>query len=557
MRNLEIQRRACARLLPLAIVGGAAVPAAAGTTSWVVPVGGSWTDPANWTAGAPTNTADAVFNAGAAAAYTVTNANGSGNSLQVLDDNVTLQLGAGLNLGTPYGQLPLSGYVGVGADAGRTASLTLDSSPGAAPGTFYFSAAAVFGRTAGATAVTFDDVVVQNGSFAATGLTFGAGSTTNIQDGATVTCSLGSALTFNAAATVDASTITQSNTPGLSVFGTAGTAASLLVRDGSTLTLGNAVGVGMNGSAGTMTVDHSTLSAGGGTFGVGVGLGRNLTTLAVYAATAGTGTVTLRNGSTGSLGTAYVGGSSPTQTGSGTLAVTDPGTAFTASLLSVAGLGGTGLVTVANGATLTAGGATVGGGGQGTLAVTGAGSKFTVGGQSLAGSLTLGAATTGSTGGMTVDNAAKAAVYGPVTVLPGGSLELGSGSSMAVAGAYNESAGASLAFTLSSPAGDLLSATGLATLGGSLDVSLGSGFLPYTGEAFQLLSFGSETGRFASVTLPTLPPGQSWDATGLYTTGTITAVPEPATAGLLVAVAGVLAGRPSRRRGSRRHDVRV
>jgi hypothetical protein len=55
----------------------------------------------------------------------------------------------------------------------------------------------------------------------------------------------------------------------------------------------------------------------------------------------------------------------------------------------------------------------------------------------------------------------------------------------------------------------------------TLDVTLTNGFLPAAGETFRILSWGSRTGTFGTITLPTLNTGLSWNTASLYTTGTI------------------------------------
>ncbi|MFC4307771.1 SGNH/GDSL hydrolase family protein [Steroidobacter flavus] len=63
----------------------------------------------------------------------------------------------------------------------------------------------------------------------------------------------------------------------------------------------------------------------------------------------------------------------------------------------------------------------------------------------------------------------------------------------------------------------------------TLKVDLKEGFTPKTGDTFKLLSFASLTGTFASLSLPELPSGLSWNTDELYTTGTIAveATPDP------------------------------
>ncbi|GFE86924.1 SGNH/GDSL hydrolase family protein [Steroidobacter agaridevorans] len=58
----------------------------------------------------------------------------------------------------------------------------------------------------------------------------------------------------------------------------------------------------------------------------------------------------------------------------------------------------------------------------------------------------------------------------------------------------------------------------------ALKVQLKNGFIPAIGDRFKLLAFDSIAGEFATLTLPTLPSGRSWDTDELYTNGTISVV---------------------------------
>ena len=97
---------------------------------------------------------------------------------------------------------------------------------------------------------------------------------------------------------------------------------------------------------------------------------------------------------------------------------------------------------------------------------------------------------------------------------------------------------------------DRLVLSGLLGLGGALDVLLIDGFAPALGDEFDLFDFGSLVGTFGAVTLPGLGEGLAWDASNLYTDGTlaVTAIPEPTPAILLglgllgLAFAGKAAG---------------
>jgi hypothetical protein len=63
--------------------------------------------------------------------------------------------------------------------------------------------------------------------------------------------------------------------------------------------------------------------------------------------------------------------------------------------------------------------------------------------------------------------------------------------------------------------------TGKATLGGTLNVTLVGGFVPAVGSAYQILTFGSRSGDFATENGLTMPDGHhlvpSYSGTGLLT----------------------------------------
>jgi hypothetical protein len=88
---------------------------------------------------------------------------------------------------------------------------------------------------------------------------------------------------------------------------------------------------------------------------------------------------------------------------------------------------------------------------------------------------------------------------------------------------------------------------------GTLDFTLQNGFVPTIGEQFDIFNTGPsyspdpEYGTFATVNLPQLPAGETWDTSGLYTNDTITVVvPEPISMGIMVVG---MAGLVLRRRG--------
>ena len=87
---------------------------------------------------------------------------------------------------------------------------------------------------------------------------------------------------------------------------------------------------------------------------------------------------------------------------------------------------------------------------------------------------------------------------------------------------------------------DAIDVTGTLTLAGTLDVVLIDDFDPGLDDTFDILDWGSLTGKFDTVNLPGLSGGLDWDDSNLYGDGTITVVPEPASAVLLLS-GGVLA----------------
>jgi hypothetical protein len=70
---------------------------------------------------------------------------------------------------------------------------------------------------------------------------------------------------------------------------------------------------------------------------------------------------------------------------------------------------------------------------------------------------------------------------------------------------------------------DVLDIGGMATLNGSLTVSLAAGFMPAAGDSFDILDWGTRTGMFANLNLPQIP-GLLWDTSALYTNGTLVVV---------------------------------
>ncbi len=88
-------------------------------------------------------------------------------------------------------------------------------------------------------------------------------------------------------------------------------------------------------------------------------------------------------------------------------------------------------------------------------------------------------------------------------------------------GDYTQSSG-TLQIELASPSSfDKLVVSGNLTLGGTLSVSLLSGYSPAAGAIFDILDWGTLTGTFSTLQLPPLTGSLAWNTTGLYTDGVL------------------------------------
>jgi hypothetical protein len=90
---------------------------------------------------------------------------------------------------------------------------------------------------------------------------------------------------------------------------------------------------------------------------------------------------------------------------------------------------------------------------------------------------------------------------------------------------------------------DVLNISGTASLGGTLNVDLISGFKPTVGESFDIVNYSSETGKFATLVLPTLTGGDTWSVS-YNATGVVLTVDGPAAA---PANPGSVSGVPAKR----------
>ncbi len=201
-----------------------------------------------------------------------------------------------------------------------------------------------------------------------------------------------------------------------------------------------------------------------------------------------------------------------------------------------------GSVTISKGSSFTVGGTANYTQTAGTTTVIGTLSLSSPGSVNVSGGLVLdtGAINTGSfvqTAGTTTVNGTLSAVSGGVNAsggsiygigtitgninLTGGLLSAGSASKKAgeltLKATYAQSGAGALDVDLGgTTAGtqyDVLDITGTASLGGTLNVDLISGFKPTVGETFDIIDYSSETGAFATLNLPKLTGGDTWSIT--------------------------------------------
>jgi hypothetical protein len=100
-----------------------------------------------------------------------------------------------------------------------------------------------------------------------------------------------------------------------------------------------------------------------------------------------------------------------------------------------------------------------------------------------------------------------------------------------VGGNYTQASDASLEIELGGVAAsaqhDVLIVGGTASLAGKLDVVLWQDFEPSGGDYFSIFQFTQVTNTFDLVNLPALGDGLAWDDSLLYSTGSLSVVPEP------------------------------
>ncbi|MBT3198615.1 MAG: PEP-CTERM sorting domain-containing protein [Phycisphaerales bacterium] len=140
-------------------------------------------------------------------------------------------------------------------------------------------------------------------------------------------------------------------------------------------------------------------------------------------------------------------------------------------------------------------------------------------------------ATVSGTGDLIVaagSNLSGAAVLG-VDLINYGQVEPGSSAGLlTVMGDYTQNSNAALEIELGGTTRgsqyDALIVSHTASFNGDLDVVLIGGFMPVSGNKFDILDWGARVGQFDPVSLPVLSAGLGWDASKLYTLGQIAVI---------------------------------
>jgi T5SS/PEP-CTERM-associated repeat protein len=252
-------------------------------------------------------------------------------------------------------------------------------------------------------------------------------------------------------------------------------------------------------------------------------------------------TMSIENGGQLTSGTGVLGKSS--LFASGQVIIDGAGSAWTNNGDSVIGRLGTGNLFVQNGGqVLTSGSAYLGelSGSMGNVGIYGAGSTWTIGGN-----LVVGRTGTSPSSYLRVYTGNSVNVGGLLTVASTGIVE-GNGNisadinnsgtvdpygipfldgALQIDGTYTQTVAGTLLIdiggTLPGTNYDQLLVSGAVSLNGTLQVLLTNSFVPSVGDVFNIIDGASLSSTFNTLQLPSLPSGISWNATQLYTTGSL------------------------------------
>jgi T5SS/PEP-CTERM-associated repeat protein len=180
-------------------------------------------------------------------------------------------------------------------------------------------------------------------------------------------------------------------------------------------------------------------------------------------------------------------------------------------------------------------------GSLGTVTISGTGSTWTSSGAVSIGSSLV---TTGVLGRVNLDDGGKLIVNGTsgLTIWSSGALT-GSGGTvqgkitnygllgtgiLTVSSSFTQYASGKLAIGIASANEfDRLTVSGLAVLGGTLEISLLNGFVPASGSQFDILDWSTRINTFSTIALPALPGGKAWNTSLLYTSGVLSVTGPP------------------------------
>jgi T5SS/PEP-CTERM-associated repeat protein len=263
----------------------------------------------------------------------------------------------------------------------------------------------------------------------------------------------------------------------------------------------------------------------------------------VTVGVSGTGTLSI----TGGGAVANLTGSLASNSGAnGSATVDGPGSTWTNDGDLTVGRAGTGELSITSGGVVSSTNGRIArdAGSRGTVLIDGPGSSWLVDGDITMGQTGTGTAALdvrnggvvsaaggmiiGSLGTLVGDGTIATFVFNDGTIAPGPSP-----GTLLVDGNYSQSFEGTLKIDLASPISfDKLTITGNMTLGGTLDVSLAPGYVPVSGEEFDILDFSNTPDTaFARINLPALSATLAWDTSQLYTTGLLSVTGAPATPG--------------------------
>ncbi|WP_168206826.1 beta strand repeat-containing protein [Lacipirellula limnantheis] len=202
------------------------------------------------------------------------------------------------------------------------------------------------------------------------------------------------------------------------------------------------------------------------------------------------------------------------------------------STLNLSAFENNGVVTVNNGATLSnSGNDLVSSGGSRIIVNSGGAIELNSSSLNLHGALIVNNGTISGTTNVHFGSLAKGTgSYGTVNVFDGGVYAPGNSPGLATAATVifdnspfsggGPTLQIELAGTTQGTEYDHLDVSGQLSLGGTLKVALIDGFAPVAGQSFDLLDWGSLSGTFSAIQLPTLS-GLAWNTSQLYTTGVL------------------------------------